>query len=60
VKLTEPAIETKWDWDGFYTYLLLRPGTDRAPFEKKIAGMVQAKWGTEMKEHNEGMVFHLQ
>jgi putative ABC transport system permease protein len=60
IKMTSPDAETAWSWDGFFTYVLLRPGTDPASLEKKIGSLVQTKWGAEMKEHSEGMVFHLQ
>lgn len=60
VKWRGPEINTRWNWDGFYNYILVRPGTDPAVLEKKIAGVVQAKWGEEMKASKEGMVIHLQ
>jgi putative ABC transport system permease protein len=31
-----PDIETAWFWDGFYTYIKLKKGTDVAAFEKKM------------------------
>jgi putative ABC transport system permease protein len=55
-----PKVNTQWDWDGFLNYILVRPGTDPAELEKKIAGVVQAKWGEEMKATHDGMVIHLQ
>ena len=55
-----PNVNTQWDWDGFFNYILVRPGTDPAVLEKKIAGVVQAKWGEEMKSSHDGMVVHLQ
>ncbi|HWK04005.1 MAG TPA: ABC transporter permease [Puia sp.] len=55
-----PQIATRWDWDGFFTYVLLKPGTDPQLFEKKIATLVQRRWGDEMKKSKEGMVFNLQ
>jgi putative ABC transport system permease protein len=53
-------VNTRWDWDGFFNYILVRPGTDPAVLEKKIAGVIQTKWGEEMKTSHEGMVVHLQ
>lgn len=55
-----PEINTTIDWDGWFNYLLLRPGTDPRTLEKKIAGLVQSKWGDDMKKNKWGMVFHLQ
>jgi putative ABC transport system permease protein len=55
-----PGVNTKWDWDGFLNYIVVRPGTDPAVLEKKIERVVQAKWGEEMKSTHDGMVIHLQ
>jgi putative ABC transport system permease protein len=60
IKWRGPQAETQWYWDGFLTYILVRPGTDPTALEKKIAGVVQNKWGEEMKKEHAGMVFHLQ
>src|ERR1700733_2266154 len=55
-----PEINTTMGWDGWFAYVLLRPGTDAKQLEKKIAGLVQTKWGDDMKKSKFGMVFHLQ
>jgi putative ABC transport system permease protein len=55
-----PNVNTVWFWDGFFNYIRVRPGTDPAGLEKKIAAMVQTKWGAEMQKSHEGMVIHLQ
>jgi putative ABC transport system permease protein len=60
IKFTDPGAETRWDWDGFYTYVLLKPGIDTNLLAKKIAKMVIDKWGPEMKKSNHAMVFNLQ
>lgn len=60
VNLTSTAAETSWDWDGFYTYLLLKPGTDPKALERKIAQHVKSTRGTILKERNEGIVLNLQ
>jgi putative ABC transport system permease protein len=36
VKWRGPEIETAWFWDGYYTYVQLKKGTDVAAFEKKM------------------------
>jgi len=36
VKWRGPDIENAWFWDGFYTYVELKKGTDAAAFEKKM------------------------
>ena len=55
-----PEINTTINWDGFYAYILLRPGTDPKQLENKIAGLVQQKWSEDMKKNGWNMVFHLQ
>ncbi|GAB3641518.1 ABC transporter permease [Spirosoma arcticum] len=30
-----------WNWQSYHTYLRLRPGTDRAAFDQKLAGQYQ-------------------
>jgi putative ABC transport system permease protein len=55
-----PEINTTVNWDGWYAYLLLRPGTDPQRFEKKIADLVQTTWGDDMKKKQWGLVYHLQ
>ena len=57
---TGPDINTVWYWDGFFNYIKVRPGTDPAVLEKKIATAIQAKWGAEMQKSHDGMVIHLQ
>jgi putative ABC transport system permease protein len=50
VKMTGPEADTQWDWDGFLTYLLLKPGTDPKILEKKIAGFVKEKYKDNPRE----------
>ena len=55
-----PDVNTTINWDGFFAYLLLRPDTDPKQLEKKIAALVQTRWGDDMKKNQWGMVYHLQ
>jgi len=55
-----PGLNTAMDWDGFLTYVLLRPYADAHQLETKIAGLVEKKWGAELRKEKEGIVFHLQ
>ena len=59
-KWVGPDVNTTVQWDGFYAYVLLRPGADPKQLEKKIAALVQKNWGDDMKKNQWGMVFHLQ
>ncbi|MCF8280264.1 MAG: FtsX-like permease family protein [Bacteroidales bacterium] len=40
---TDGETETAFFWDGFYTYLLLKPGTDVKALEAKITPMIAQK-----------------
>ena len=43
VKLSSPDAETGFNWDGFYTYLLLKPGADQKKVEEKISQVAARK-----------------
>jgi putative ABC transport system permease protein len=60
VKWRGPDVETQKNWDAFLTYIIARPGTDPASLEKKINGVVQSKWGEDMRKDHANMIFHLQ
>lgn len=51
---------TAWQWDGFYTYVLLQEGTDQAAFEAKIPALVETQAGERLKEFDAWMSFYLQ
>jgi putative ABC transport system permease protein len=55
-----PDIETNMNWDGFFTYLLLKPGTDAKLVEKKLAALINKTYEQEFKAGNVGMIFHFQ
>jgi len=55
-----PEVNTTINWDGFFAYILLRPGTNPKLLEKKIAALVQTKWSDDMKKNGWNMVYHLQ
>lgn len=60
VKLYGPSANTTWNWDGFFTYLLLKPGADPARVESKMAALIDRKFGKELREGHAGLVLHLQ
>jgi putative ABC transport system permease protein len=53
-------VETTFDWDGWYTYILVKPGANAAKVESKINSLVQQRFGAEMKAGNSGLIYHLQ
>ncbi len=50
----------KWDWDGFFTYVLLKEGADIKAVEAKIAQVVEKRVGEEFRERHESVIYHLQ
>ncbi len=53
-------INTAWQWDGFFNYILLNPATDYKEFEAKIPAYVEAELGEDMDRWSAGVVFNLQ
>lgn len=51
---------TSWNWDGFYTYLELKEGTDPREFESKLPALTEKINGEDLKRFDAGMTFHLQ
>ena len=60
VQFRGPDINTAWQWDGFFNYLLLHPGSDYREFEAKIPAFVEETIGQELEEYGAGAVYHLQ
>ncbi|MBW3466824.1 ABC transporter permease [Arthrospiribacter ruber] len=42
--------ENNWRWDGFYTYLLLHPGSDPGTLENKFPGLVEKYKSGQLNE----------
>jgi putative ABC transport system permease protein len=57
---TDESQLREWQWDGFFTYLLLAPNVDAAAFEAKLPDYVQKMQGENLRSDDAGMVFHLQ
>jgi putative ABC transport system permease protein len=60
VDLHGERASTTWDWDGFYTYLLLEDGSDYKDFEAKLPEFIQKERGEIMAERNADIKFLLQ
>ena len=60
ISLTSPQARNSFDWDGFYTYVLLKEGADGKFLESKLPSMVNQYAGEPMKEFGMNMIFHLQ
>jgi len=55
-----PQAETKWDWDGFYTYVLLQKGTNPSDFEKKMNVFTDSQTAELTKQYDMRAVYILQ
>ncbi|HZY81332.1 MAG TPA: ABC transporter permease [Cyclobacteriaceae bacterium] len=51
---------TDWYWDGWLTYIKLKPNTTGEAVEAKLPDLVQKLKGPELKKGKHMMVFHLQ
>jgi len=60
VRFRGPYINTAWDWDAYFNYLLLQPTADYRSLEAKIPAFVQETIGEELEQFNDKVVFHLQ
>lgn len=50
----------EWQWDGFFTYLLLDKNADALALQAKFPAYVEKRMGQELKNFNAGMVLNLQ
>jgi len=60
IQLTQGAANTSWGWSDFYTYVLLKQGTDPKALEAKFPAFAQRYMGTDMKERAYENYFYLQ
>ena len=49
-----------WKWDGYYTYILLKPGADPDIIRAGLPDLVETRTGDWLRESGQDMVFHLQ
>jgi putative ABC transport system permease protein len=55
----DEASLNQWMWDGFTTYVLLRPDASASALEGKLPDFVIREEGEELKRFNAGMTFTL-
>lgn len=60
LKFAGPESETTFDWDGYYTYIKVIPGTNVQRLENKIKVYIDKKVGPEYKKRNESVEYKLQ
>ncbi|MDH7463103.1 ABC transporter permease [Chitinophagaceae bacterium 26-R-25] len=60
IQLTGGSADKSWTWSDFYTYLLLKPGTDAAALQKKMPAFAERYMGALMKTAGYNVSFNLQ
>jgi len=60
IQLTNGNANTSWGWSDFYTYVLLKPGTDAKALEAKFPAFAERYMGTDMKQRDYENSFYLQ
>ncbi len=60
IQLTNGNANSSWGWSDFYTYVLLKPGTNAAALEKKLTNFAERYMGEDMRQRDYTLAFHLQ
>lgn len=60
IQITHGDANTRWNWSDFYTYLLLKPGTNAAALQAKLPAFVHRYLGDDMKKSGYGVDLWLQ
>ena len=60
VRFRGPEINTAWQWDAFFNYIVLHPESDYKEFEAKLPSFVEEQTGESFARFGDGMEFHLQ
>lgn len=60
VHFNGPEINARWDWDGYFNYILLHPATDQKDFEAKIRPFVKAEADGVLSQFESDVEYYLQ
>ncbi len=60
IQLTEGKANTSWGWSDFYTYVLLKPGTDAKALEAKLPAFADRYIGDVMRQRDYQNSFYLE
>ncbi len=60
VQFRGAEINTAWQWDGFYNYILLNPTTDYKEFEAKIPAYIEKELREDMDQWDSWVIYNLQ
>ncbi len=53
-------VNTAWQWDAFFNYILLNPSSDYKEFEAKIPAFVEQEIGQDLERWDAGVIYNLQ
>lgn len=60
IQTTNGAANTSWDWSDFYTYVLLKPGTNANALRAKMPAFADRYMGDRMKKDGFSAYFQIQ
>ena len=60
IQITNGDANTSWGWSDFYTYLLLKPGTDANALQAKMPAFANRYMGASMKKDGFSASFQIQ
>ncbi len=60
IQITNGDANTSWGWSDFYTYVLLKPGTNANALQTKMAAFAERYMGSSMKKDGYTVSFQLQ
>lgn len=60
IQITNGRANTSWGWSDFYTYVLLKPGTNAKALEAKFPAFTEKYMGTTMAQEGFENTFYLQ
>jgi putative ABC transport system permease protein len=60
IQLTNGDASTSWGWSDFYTYILLKPGTNVQTLQSKMPAFAERYMGADMKKEGFKISFEIQ
>lgn len=60
IQLTRGNAETSWGWSDFYTYILIKPGSDADALQAKMPAFAERYMGDDMKQRGYKQTFDIQ
>ncbi len=60
VEFTNEGARTSWEWDGFYTYIKLTPGSSPEVLKEKLPPFIEEKFAESIEQFNANIDFNFQ